>query len=86
VTLNRLCDILELLRPQYGRHRVSVAKDSFRDNRENDGCIILMIVGVDVRWIRDAGDDGGFVINKDGTERGRTTVILHGDSYEREQP
>lgn len=83
MTLNRLCQILEKLRAEHGRCRVSVAKDSFRDNRENDGCTILMVNGVDVRWIQDADDDGGLAFNKDGTEHGRTTVILFGDCYER---
>jgi hypothetical protein len=83
MTLNRLCKILEELRAENGRCRVSIAKESFRDNRENDGCTILMVYGVDVRWINDADDDGGTAVNKDGSERGRTTVILFGDSYER---
>lgn len=83
MTLNRLCKILNALRAEHGRCRVSVAKESFRDNRENDGCTILMVDGVDVRWINDADDDGGMAVNKDGSERGRTTVILFGDMYER---
>lgn len=83
MTLNRLCQILEKLRAEHGRCRVSIAKDSFRDNRENDGCTILMVNGVDVRWIIDADGDGGTAFNKDGSERGRTTVILYGDCYER---
>lgn len=83
VTLNRLCNLLNALRAEHGRCRVSIAKESFRDNRENDGCTVLMVNGVDVRWIHDADDDGGIALNKDGSERGRTTVILFGDAYER---
>jgi hypothetical protein len=83
MTLNRLCEILNKLRAEHGRCRVSVDKSSFVDNRENDGCVILMIHGADVRWIQDADEDGGMAFNKDGSERGRTTVILFGDAYER---
>lgn len=83
MTLNRLCNLLNALRAEHGRCRVSIAKESFRDNRESDGCTILMINGVDVQWVVDADDDGGTAINKDGLERGRTTIILFGDCYER---
>ena len=82
MTLDRLIKILTALQAEHGRCRVSVEKRSFVDNREADGVTILMVHGVDVRWIRDANDDGGFVINKDGTERRRTTVILFGDNYD----
>lgn len=83
MTLNRLCKILNALRAEHGHCRVSVDKSSFQDNRESDGCTVLMVHGADVRWINDADDDGGIAVNKDGSERGRTTVILFGDSYER---
>jgi hypothetical protein len=83
MTLNRLCKVLNALRPEHGHCRVSVDKSSFVDNRESDGCVILMVHGADVRWVQDADDDGGHAINKDGTERGRTTVIIFGDAYER---
>jgi hypothetical protein len=83
MTLNRLITLLQKQQPTHGRCRVSIAKHSFVDNRENDGCTILMVHGVDVRWIVDADDDGGSAVNKDGSERGRTTVILFGDNYEK---
>lgn len=83
MTLNKFIKILTALQPQYGRCCVSVDKLSFRDNREEDGVTILTVNGVDVRWINDADDDGGWVVNKDGTERGQNTVIIHGDCYER---
>lgn len=83
MTANKLRKILDrIIAEGHGRCRVSVAKDSFRDNRESDGCVILPVDGIDVRWIVDADDDGGTAFNKDGTERGRTTVILVGSSYD----
>lgn len=83
MTLNNLHKILgRLIENGHGRCRVSVAKESFRDNRENDGCTILPVAGVDVRWIVDVDDDGGTAFNKDGTERGGTTIIFGGSSYE----
>lgn len=84
MTLNKLHKTLgKLIEQGLGRCRVSIEKDSFRDNRENDGVTILPVEEIDVQWINDADDDGGLAINKDGTERGRTLVILGGCSYER---
>lgn len=81
MTLNQLQKrIAKLIEQGYGRCRVSVDKPSFRDNREGDGCVILPICGVDSEWIVDIDDDGGTATNKDGSERGRTTVIFYGES------
>lgn len=84
MTLNQLYKQLgKLIEQGYGRRTVGVDKQSFRDNRENDGPMILPVCKVDVQWINDADDDGGLAFNKDGSERGRTTVILGGSAYER---
>lgn len=85
MTLNKLHKILgKLIEQGHGRHRVSVDKQSFRDNREGDfSTMMLPVEVVDVQWINDADDDGGLAVNKDGTERGRMTVILGGSSYEK---
>lgn len=86
MTLNKLHQFLgKLIEQGYGRRTVGVDKQSFRDNRENDGPMILPVCEVDVHWINDADDDGGLAFNQDGTERGRITVILGGSSYERQQ-
>lgn len=83
MTLNQLHKRLSRLIEQgYGRRRVSIAKHTFVDNREGDGCTILPIESVCVEWIVDADDDGGLAVNKDGTERGHTTVILEGCAAE----
>lgn len=82
MTLNKLHKLLgELIDQGHGRRQVSIDKSSFRDNRETDGCVILPISCVDVQWIVEADGDGGSATNKDGSERGRTTVILGGSSY-----
>lgn len=87
MTLNKLhkllCDLIDL---GHGRKQVCIAKESFRDNRESDGCTILPVCAVDTDWIVQADDDGGTATNKDGTERGRWTVILGGASYEVRRP
>lgn len=84
MTVNQLHKALSaLIAKGAGRRRVSIAKDSFRDNREVDGCTILPVEFVDTDWIVDADDDGGLAINKDGTERGRWTVILGGSCYDK---
>lgn len=43
--------------------------------------MILPVCVVDTQWIVEPDGDGGTAVNKDGTERGRTTVILGGSSY-----
>lgn len=82
MTLNKLHKLLgKLIEQGHGRRTVGVDKQSFQDNRENDGPMILPVCEVDVEWINDADDDGGLAFNKDGTERGRTTIILGGSAY-----
>lgn len=83
MTLNQLKKHIDkLVAKGAGRYRVSVAKESFRDNREADGCTILPVEHVDTDWIPDADDDGGTATNKDGTVRGRWIVVLGGASYD----
>lgn len=82
MTLNQLYKRLgKLLEQGHGRRTVGIDKQSFQDNRENDGPMILPVCEIDVEWIGDADDDGGIAHNKDGTERGRVTVILGGSAY-----
>jgi hypothetical protein len=82
MTLNKLHKQLsKLIEQGYGRRQVAIAKESFHDNRESDGCTILPVCKVDTDWIVQADDDGGTAFNKDGTERGRWTVILGGSAY-----
>jgi hypothetical protein len=83
MTLNQLHkQLAKLIAAGHGRNRVSISKTSFQDSRESDGCTILPVAVVDVDWIVDADGDGGRATNKDGTERGRWTVILGGCSYD----
>ena len=86
MTLNQLYRRLgKLIKKGHGRKAVCVDKESFSDNRESDGCTILDIACIDVRWIANADDDGGTKVNKDGTESGRTRVIFEGSSYSPEK-
>jgi hypothetical protein len=81
MTLNQLQKrIARLIEQGYGRRRVAVDKPSFRNNCEADGCVILPVIGLGVEWIPDSDDDGGCATNKDGSERGRLTVVIFGDS------
>ena len=83
MTLNQLHKLLgKLIDEGLGRRDVCIDKESFRDNRESDGCVILPVCKVDAYWVPQADDDGGTATNKDGSERGRTTVILGGSCYQ----
>lgn len=81
MTLNQLHKRLEkLIADGHGRKPVCVAKETFRDNREDDGCSILQVHGLGLELIHMADDDGGTAVNKDGSERMRWNVILVGSA------
>jgi hypothetical protein len=81
VTVARLHKELgKLVASGHGRKKVCVAKDTFRDNREGDGCTILDVAGLGIKWVNLADDDGCMKINRDGSEAGNTVLILAGSS------
>lgn len=81
MTLNQFYKRLgKLIVEGHGREHVTVAKHTFTDNRESDGCTILPVVGMGIRTINRADDDGGCARNKDGTFRYMTVLILAGGS------
>jgi hypothetical protein len=70
----------ELLDEGHGRKPVLVSKNSFRHPLEGDGAVMLDIGHVsDPQWIPMCDDDGGTKWNKDGTESGKTVVLLIGE-------
>ena len=78
-TIRRLHKELgKLIDAGHGRKRVFVKKDSFIDNREADGCVILPVEGLGIRWVHNTDDDGGFKLNNDGTESGNHILVLAG--------
>lgn len=83
-TVARLHKLLGALIDQgHGRKPVLVNKETFYDPREDDGCVLLKIFGVEgPRWICTADDDGGVKVNKDGTEAGSQVVVLYGCLHE----
>lgn len=79
MTLNQLHKQLgKLIEKGHGRRGVCVDKESFKRPLESDGCTILPIEHIDVRWIAIIDDDGGPKENKDGTESGSMQVIVSG--------
>ncbi len=79
MTLNGLHKLLsKLIAEGHGRAPVAVDKQSFRDNRESDGCVILDVAGLDVYLVPMADDDGGAGVNKNGSEKLRKTCVLYG--------
>lgn len=82
MTVIKLHKLLAALIAQgHGRKPVHIDKPTFRDNCESDGCVILPVCALDLRWINETDGDGGIVTNADGTERGRMTLVLGGSSY-----
>lgn len=83
MTINKLHALLgKLIENGRGRLSVCVNKESFIDNRESDGVIILPIAGAILRYIGQADDDGGTKILADGTESMRNTLVIYGCSAE----
>jgi hypothetical protein len=65
-----------------GRIPICVDKETFKDNRESDGCTILEVDGLRVALIHLADDDGGTAVTKAGLERTRRMAVLYGTSYD----
>lgn len=69
----------ELIAAGHARKPVLVNKPSFTHPLEQDGAVLLDVEAVEgPQWIPMCNDDGGTKWNKDGTESGRTVVILKG--------
>ena len=68
-----------LIEAGHGRKPVLVNKASFHHPCEQDGTVVLDLAAVEgPTWIPLGDDDGGTKINKDGTEAGKTVVVLGG--------
>lgn len=79
MTVAKLHKILgEMIAAGHGRKPACVAKDTFTHNCEGDGVTILDICTAQVEWIPWADEDGGQAFNKDGTEKGKTVLVLGG--------
>lgn len=81
MTVSRLHKMLgALIEAGHGRKPVLVNKDSFRHPCEEDGAVMLDVADVtQPRWIGMCDDDGGTKWNRDGSEAGRTVVLLLGE-------
>jgi hypothetical protein len=68
-----------LIEAGHGRKPVLVNKASFTHPLEMDGAVMLDIAAIyGPTWIPMADDDGGTKWNKDGSESGKTVVLLSG--------
>lgn len=68
-----------LIAAGHGRKPVLINKTSFQHPLESDGVVILPVAKVlGPKWISNSDDDGGTKWNKDGTESGRTVIVLDG--------
>ena len=70
----------KLIDEGHGRKPVCVNKESFQHNCEDDGAVVLELSGMGIQWVPWIDDDGGTKWNKDGSESGRTILVLAGDA------
>lgn len=69
-----------LIAQGHGRKPVQIDKATFRHALEDEGATIMPIEIIDgPKWIPMADPDGGTKWNADGSESGRTVVVLKGD-------
>ena len=81
MTIDKLHKLLtKLIAQGHGRKNVFVDKWSYRDNRESDGCVILPVSEARLQSYEMLDDEGGCWVNKDGTVRTRTSLVLVGES------
>ena len=73
-------ELTKLIEQGHGRKPVWIDKETFQHNCEADGCTILPVAGMGVVWVPMADGDGGTAYNRDGTEKGRTALVLAGDA------
>lgn len=79
MTINKLHQLLsQLVATGHGRMHVCIDKATFQHNCERDGVTILDIEKAEIRahWMDDG--DGRPIINRDGSERMRSTLVLDG--------
>jgi hypothetical protein len=84
VNVNQLHRALgKLIEAGHGRKPILVHKTTFVSSLEEDGVVMMPVSSVsDVQWIPIADDDGGWKLNRDGTESGQRVVILRGEGYD----
>lgn len=70
----------KLIDEGHGRKIVCIDKSSFQHNLETDGCVILEVSGLGVKWVPTMDGDGGTAYRSDGYEAGRTMLVLAGDA------
>lgn len=80
VTLGKLIRELQKLEKKVGpRTTVSIDKPTFNDGNDTwNICGVEMVKSV---YVNTVDGDGFTVVNKDGTERGKTEVVLMGEFY-----
>jgi hypothetical protein len=81
VTLNRLYrELGKLIDKGHGRKTVVIDKRTFTHPLEDDGCCMIDVEGVEPAFFNRLDDDGYTALNKDGSERTMSAVVLTGGS------
>lgn len=69
----------------YKRMGVCIDKESYRSNLENDGVRIFVVDFAEIRNYPIVDPDGGIAVNKDGTEKTKTSLILFGENGQKDK-
>lgn len=79
MTVNRLYKLLgKLIDEGHGKKPVCCDKSTFSNNCEDDGHVVLEVVGVGVFGVLQGDDDGGTKYDSKGRECRRQTCVLVG--------
>lgn len=72
----------QIIEKGHGHKPVCIDKSTFQHALEEDGAVILDVVCISgPRFIPHTSDDGGTKFCVDGSESGRSTVVLHGRGW-----
>jgi hypothetical protein len=75
MTLSAFIKLLQKLEAKgHGRRTICVDKEALYDG--NGTFNICQVADADTLWLREVDGDGWGIENKDGTERGKTCIVI----------
>ena len=82
MTVGKLHKLLaKLIAEGHARKPVCIHKGTFKHPLEPDGCCILDVEDVHIRWVTQLDGDGAVEENQDGTEHEKRCAVLTGADW-----